>query len=673
MVVSYHNPGILIIGGLAAAILSFIAFRLRVRKDDRDALRVANTRRLKELPLYRSTLIKIRILRILAAAGLILSLVAALFLTARPYRRETVKDTVNRRDIFLCIDLSSSSSRGVQALVEDFKEVVSSLDGDRIGISLFNTSSIQYVPMTDDYDFVQGRLDELAAYFAAAEEFATNYADKYDSVYDIPESERERYDELNGILAAFDEGVTAGYELKGTSAIGEGLASCLFSFPELVSEKRTRVIFFITDNHPELLDDPLVTLEDAAEMCRFDNVSVIGIYPGSGAPAGGQASGESQAAGTPEDEIRQLQAAAESTGGRFYGSGDSVTAQEMLSDIDALKSKDTTTATANIDTDMPQFWTYLLIAGVVLLTGTTAFFVLKRGIRKGRTSRKVTAAVLLLLMIAGTAVVFIRPMYLSPSAEIMTSNLDVTFVVDTTISMWAEDGTAGTRIDSVKKDIREIVGALPGSNFSLIRFDNGAQIMIPYTQDISAMEYVLDNLNMPDYATAKGSSLNTAYEAIHSMLESASRKGENRRSVVFLFSDGETTDGSTLKSFSELNSLVHNGAVLGYGTERGGRMKYPGKGYIKDVSTGKVALSHLDEASLRQIANDLGLSYVHRNEDFSGSLGSRLQNIRRMSREVALRAGDRTGFQETYHYFAGGVFAVLLVWLFLTINRGGVA
>ena len=43
-------------------------------------------------------------------------------------------------------------------------ETVSGLDGDRIGISLFNTSSVQYVPMTDDYDFVLRRLEELETY-----------------------------------------------------------------------------------------------------------------------------------------------------------------------------------------------------------------------------------------------------------------------------------------------------------------------------------------------------------------------------------------------------------------------------------------------------------------------------------------------------------------------------
>ena len=77
--------------------------------------------------------------------------------------------------------------------MQAFRETVTGLDGDRIGISLFNTSSIQFVPMTDDYDFVLRRLDSLERYLAAQEEFETSYAQKYDSVYDIPDSERDPF------------------------------------------------------------------------------------------------------------------------------------------------------------------------------------------------------------------------------------------------------------------------------------------------------------------------------------------------------------------------------------------------------------------------------------------------------------------------------------------------
>ena len=700
MGINLRYPGMLVFGVFIIALVCLAAFLLRRSRRDRIRIRAANTSRLKKHPLYKRKLMQARIYRIIAAAGILLALTASLFLMARPYRRETVKDPAARRDIFLCLDLSSSNYAGLKDLAEEIGRVIDGLDGDRIGISIFNTSSIRYVPITDDYVFARERLDALVGYLSAEDEFMEDYAQKYDSVFDIPESERPRYEELNSILSTFDDGITAGYELKGTSAVGEGLASCLFSFPELNKEKRTRIVLFVTDNHEELLEDPLVTLEEAAGMCASDQVTVFGFYPGSsqagqGAPGSRQAGGGSSAA----EEMRRMKSAVEMTGGSFYDRYSSITAEQILDDISSKEIADTNTAVASLEKDTPLFWLCILTAGFLLIAGTTLFFILRRGIRKGIFLRKLTAAVLLGAMTISIIVIAVRPMYLDPSAEIMTRNLDVAFVVDTTISMWAEDhkaqdlnqsdrnlqgsGTKSTfiqtRMDGVKRDIYSIMNALPGSNFSLIKFDNGAEIMTPFTQDIDAVYDMVDNLSMPAYATARGSSLNTAHEALKAMLESAGLKDRNRKTIVFVFSDGETTDGSTLMNFSDLAGMIDEGAVLGYGTEQGGEMYYPGRGYVKNNSTGNNALSCIDEESLRSVAKDLDLTYINETDDSlsfeslkGSSLGGKLRIIRMMSRDAALADGDRTGYEETYHYFAAFTGLLLLIWLFLTIYRGGV-
>ena len=662
MSVSFHNPWALILAVILVAAVCLAAFKLKKSPDRKVSLRAANTARLKENPLYRRRLIEAKIFRILSIAGIILAITAAAFLTARPFRRDTVKDTVKRRDISLCIDLSSSNYAGGQSLVQAFRETVKGLDGDRIGISLFNTSSIQYVPMTDEYDFVLRRLDTLEQYLAAQEEFMTEFANKYDSVYDIPDSERARYEELNRILASFDDGVTAGYEMKGTSAIGEGLASCLFSFPELTEEERTRIIIFVTDNKPELLGEPLVTLPESADMCAYDKVTVFGIDPADPQDLTDNAAG-----------VEEMKQAMELTGGKFYGPGTALSAEDILADIQSLENKITNTTTAAVDTDTPTFWFFVLAAGVALIALTTVYYVLRRGITRGKRSRKVTALLMLICMAAGAAGVGMRPMILSPDAEIRTNNLDVALVIDTTISMWAEDHNGRRRIDGVREDIKKIMDGLPGSCFSLIRFDNGAQILTPFTQDIVSVADIVDHLDMPAYATSRGSSLNTAHEALRMTAEAAAEKKGGRRTVVFLFSDGETTDGSTLMSFSDLRGLVDNGAVLGYGTQAGGPMNYPGRGYIKNVSDGTVALSRIDEEALRKLSGDLGVPYISATGDMGAALASRLQSIRLMSRDAFFAEGDRTGYEETYHFFAGFVELVLLAWLFLTIYRGGVA
>ena len=660
MELNFQSPGMFIIGGILCAAVCAAAFFLRRKPDRGRALKAANTKRLKMSPLYQRRLMEVRILRFLSVLAIIIAFLAALFLTARPYRRETVRNTVTRKDIFLCIDLSASNYEGVQELVEAFSGTVSGLDGDRVGISIFNTSSIQYVPMTDDYSFVLQRLDSLSEYLAAAEEFSVNYASKYDSVYDIPEAERPRYEELNRIMAAFDEGITAGYEIKGTSAIGEGLASCLFSFPELNTEDRTRIILFLTDNHEELLDAPLVTLSDAAEMCAVDNVAVFGIYHGSGA--------EDEAA---QVEKEEMQAAVEQTMGQFYDSGGSLTAEEILEDIRSRETALTNTATSVKNEDEPGIWIPILAAGVALLTIVTLYSIIRRGIRRGSPARKLTAILLLAVMIAGVATVWYRPKYHSSSTDIITSNLDVALVVDTTISMWAEDHGKGTRMDGVKKDIDRIMNKLPGSSFSLIRFDNGAEILTPYTQDINLIHEILDEFHMPAYSTATGSSPNTSHEAMKAVLQSAAARQGNRRTIVFFFSDGETTDGSSLMSFADLSGMINDGAVMGYGTEKGGRMYYPGRGYITDTSRGTDARSVMDEDALRQIAEDLDIAYVNRTSGPAHAFEGKLESVRLMSRDAAVSDENAPSDKETYHYFAMLIAVLLLAWLFLTIYRGG--
>ena len=108
-------------------------------------------------------------------------------------------------------------------------------------------------------------------------------------------------------------------------------------------------------------------------------------------------------------------------------------------------------------------------------------------------------------------------------------------------------------------------------------------------------------------------------------------------------------------------------------------MYYPGRGYVKNNSTGNNALSCIDEESLRSVAKDLDLTYINETDDSlsfeslkGSSLGGKLRIIRMMSRDAALADGDRTGYEETYHYFAAFTGLLLLIWLFLTIYRGGV-
>ena len=131
--------------------------------------------------------------------------VCALILCARPYRTENTSSGVKKRDIFLCLDVSYSIYELNYDIVDHLEAVVSGLQGDRFGICFFNTSSVMYVPMTDDYDFVIERLEDLKGYFQLQKDYMDNFGE-YDYYYEIPEEKLDYFEQLIRDMDYFEAG-----------------------------------------------------------------------------------------------------------------------------------------------------------------------------------------------------------------------------------------------------------------------------------------------------------------------------------------------------------------------------------------------------------------------------------------------------------------------------------
>lgn len=240
-----------------------------------DGIKVANTSWLKNLPEFKSSHKKHFIYSSILKVSLVVALITSLFLGARPYRTSTTNSGLKKRDIFLCLDVSYSIFDLNYAIVDQLKEVVSSMEGDRFGITIFNTTTILYVPLTDDYDFVIQKLDDLKEYFLLQKEYWETFKDY---TY-IPENLYEKYSEMNIKLRNMDAGTLVNNNIKGSSLIGEGLASCLYSFPYLTDESRTRIIIMSTDNSQMEVTKPIVELEEASQLCKKHDVHLFGIFP----------------------------------------------------------------------------------------------------------------------------------------------------------------------------------------------------------------------------------------------------------------------------------------------------------------------------------------------------------------------------------------------------------
>jgi len=269
-------------------------------------------------------------------------------------------------------------------------------------------------------------------------------------------------------------------------------------------------------------------------------------------------------------------------------------------------------------------------------------------------------------------IINMRPMIHTSDTEVFENNLDVLFVIDTTISMVAEDYDSKIpRIEAVKDDCKYIIENLVGGRYSIITFDNESQTMIPYTRDTSAVIDVLDIISETDELYAKGSSLNVAKSAIKKSLE-VSKEKEDRERIVFFISDGEITNEDKLESFSELKKSISGGAVLGYGTTSGGKMKVYDRysettAYLEDKSDYPYtkAISKIDEDNLEEIADDMGIEYIHMTEQ---------ENIDKKIKEIKKEflnengSSNKSGYTDIYYIFAILLF-ILLVYEYINYKR----
>ena len=351
------HPRVLQIGLILLAVLIVVMHVLKVTIKYKGGIKAANTHFVKNLDIYKSRKKFFLITSIILEACLIVSLVSSIVLVARPARKETVNNGTKKRDIFLCMDVSYSIYALNYDLVESLEEVVRSLDGDRFGISIFNTSTVLYVPMTDDYDFVISKLEELKEYFKLQQEYMENYEGKY-----LSDIDTEAYYKIRDDLDYYDAGTLVNNYTKGSSLVGEGLATALFSFPRITDEDRTRIIILSTDNSQEEIGTPLVEIDEACSICADHGIRVFGVFPA-------EEKFYDRSRIPYNEAMNGLMKAVQSTGGTFYRESDTLSVQDMVDDIQAQEALMVDEVTTTRVVDKP------VIPTMVLLIALAIFFI----------------------------------------------------------------------------------------------------------------------------------------------------------------------------------------------------------------------------------------------------------------------------------------------------------
>ncbi|MBW3067948.1 MULTISPECIES: VWA domain-containing protein [unclassified Actinomyces] len=321
-------------------------------------------------------------------------------------------------------------------------------------------------------------------------------------------------------------------------------------------------------------------------------------------------------------------------------------------------------------------WPLTLLAAVAVaaVLAASARWLLRSGADPGARStwwRRVALGAAVVLILAGPSV---------PVTEaVAVSNVEVYLVVDRTGSMAAEDWAGGpeagggTRLDGVRADLTTIRDAYPDARFSIIALDSTAARELPLTSDIDAVTSWIGSLQQEVTNRSEGSSLERALPLLSQTLTGAAESAPENARLVFILSDGEATDDgrgagtadAAGVSWQQLGEVVDGGAVLGYGTEGGGRMRAfggsadPDADYITDPSTGEPAVSVPDTAELQAVADALGVTYLQR----TGTGDDPGEAFTDQDVEQVLSDGrERKRYTHYVIWPLGLVAAVLLVW-----------
>lgn len=331
-------PWIVYIGVVVLIALSI--FRLNRKSSYKEGKKVANINLVEETKLYKKLKRQYKIFSSIALVSLLFAIACGFVLVSRPAKVEQVNTELRNRDIFLCMDISSSVDELNVKMCDRLKDVVKKLNGERFGITIFNAKSVLLVPLTNDYEYVLETLDKLEKSF---EESIKSFDSDYSFAAEDFDYEIYNY-KYEGTLSE-----------EGSSLIGDGLASCLYNFPDLTENtERSRLIIFTTDN--ELNGTPYVTLTEAANLCKKNDVKVFAIAPDNIVD---------------EDLFKRD---IENTGGKYYRSTSSATFNNLVKDIEK-----TETSTMNkIETlvyDKPQ----IVFICMVIFIGV--YFVLSRKVK----------------------------------------------------------------------------------------------------------------------------------------------------------------------------------------------------------------------------------------------------------------------------------------------------
>jgi Ca-activated chloride channel family protein len=217
-------------------------------------------------------------------------------------------------------------------------------------------------------------------------------------------------------------------------------------------------------------------------------------------------------------------------------------------------------------------------------------------------------AVLVTLAVLCSVLALARPQWGDEKRQVQRKGVDIIFMVDTSLSMLAED-IKPNRLGKAKFEIETFIRNLRGDRVGMVTFAGSGFLQTPLTLDHAAFLLFLDAVQV-GFLPDPGTSL---VQAIHLALRAFPQK-ELKYKALILFTDGEDHGGGLENAIEEAKKANVRVYAIGLGTTEGEPIplrneKGERSGFKKDRS-GQMVLTRLNQPLLERIARETGGIYL---------------------------------------------------------------
>ncbi|OYN84633.1 vWA domain-containing protein [Parenemella sanctibonifatiensis] len=287
----------------------------------REGMAAANLERVRSLPRYRHRVQGAMRWSLIQLVCLVVAASGALLLTGRLSAVSSESPELRNRDVLLCLDVSDSMDEVLIPMLESYVELAQQLEGERIGLMIWSSTSLLKFPLTTDTAFI---VEELNRGKTAIEDFDVTWT--------------------TGTLEGTGEG----------SLVGDGLMSCLDHFGPVTDPPRSRSVVFATDN--ETGDTSIFSLPEATDVAVERGVMIYGLAP--------------EVRYGKEGEYSELHEQAQRTGGNAWAVDDGTSVTEIVDAIEQTEASKLEGPEQILTTDLP--WIGFVLVSVGLIGATVA-------------------------------------------------------------------------------------------------------------------------------------------------------------------------------------------------------------------------------------------------------------------------------------------------------------